>query len=68
VMGEPFVFTQFSGEPQSSLTDAQLIAELNGVGFAPDPAVPFREYNRPAVGALSGGRTPVIYEAAFRKT
>ena len=68
VRGEPFVFTQFSGEPQCFLTDAQLIAELNGVGFAPDPAVPFREYNRPAVGALSGGRTPVIYEAAFRKT
>ncbi|HZV95984.1 MAG TPA: class I SAM-dependent methyltransferase, partial [Candidatus Nitrosocosmicus sp.] len=58
VMGEPFVFTQFSGEPQCFLTDAQLIAELNGVGFAPDPAAPFREYNRPAVGALSGGRPP----------
>ena len=51
------MFTQFSGEPQCFLTDAQLIAELNGVGFAPDPAVPFREYNRPRPGALSGGRS-----------
>src|SRR3970040_2294157 len=28
VVGEPFVFTQFSGEPQCFLTEAQLVAEL----------------------------------------
>lgn len=67
VMGEPFVFTQFSGEPQCFLTEAQLVAELGGVGFAPDPAVPFREYNRPQPGALANGTMPVIYEAAFRR-
>ena len=37
VAGEPFVFTQFSGEPQCFLTEAQLVAELGGVGFVPDP-------------------------------
>jgi hypothetical protein len=66
VAGEPFVFTQFSGEPQCFLTEAQLVAELGCVGFAPDPGVPFREYNRPQLGALSSGTKPVIYEAAFR--
>ena len=66
VPGEPFVFTQFSGEPQCFLTEAQLVAELGRVGFAPDPAVPLREYNRPQPGALPTGTMPVIYEAAFR--
>jgi SAM-dependent methyltransferase len=66
VAGEPFVFTQFSGEPQCFLTEAQLVAELGRVGFAPDPSVPFREYNRPQPGALPTGTMPVIYEAAFR--
>src|SRR6266516_2829657 len=37
VAGEPFVFTQFSGEPQCFFTEAQLVAELSRVGFAPDP-------------------------------
>ena len=66
VVGEPFVFTQFSGEPQCFLTEAQLVAELGRVGFAPDRRVPFREYNRPQLGGLSSGTAPVIYEAAFR--
>ena len=66
VAGEPFVFTQFSGEPQCFLTEAQLVAELGRVGFARDPRVPFREYNRPQPGALCSGTLPVIYEAAFR--
>jgi len=64
--GEPFVFTQFSGEPQCFLTEAQLVTELGGVGFVPDPSVPFSEYNRPQPGALPTGTMPVIYEAAFR--
>jgi len=68
VAGEPFVFTQFSGEPQCFLTEAQLVAELGRVGFAPDPSVPFREYNRPQPAALRTGTMPVIYEAAFRRT
>jgi SAM-dependent methyltransferase len=67
VVGEPFVFTQFSGEPQCFLTEAQLVEELGRVGFAPDPGVPFREYNRPQSGALMTGTLPVIYEAAFRR-
>lgn len=66
VAGEPFVFTQFSGEPQCFLTEAQLVAELGGVGFARDHAVPFREYNLPQPGALLSGKMPVIYEGAFR--
>jgi SAM-dependent methyltransferase len=65
VPGEPFVFTQFSGQPQCFLTEAQLVAELGAFGFTPDPAVPFSEYNRPTPGSISGG-APVIYEAAFR--
>jgi len=64
--GEPFVFTQFSGEPQCFLTEVQLVDELARVGFTPDHAVPFSEYNRPQRGALSTGTMPVIYEAVFR--
>ena len=41
---------QFSGEPQCFLTEAQLVAELGGVGFVPDPGVPFREYNSAEAG------------------
>ena len=66
VPGEPFVFTQFSGQPQCFLTEAQLVDELDRAGFIPDKAVPLTEYNRPtAVTVQHGG--PVIYEAAFRR-
>ena len=64
--GEPFVFTDFSGEPQCFLTDEQLVAELAAAGFVPDAGVPLRELNRPRPGELRAGRIPVIYEAAFR--
>jgi SAM-dependent methyltransferase len=67
VEGEPFVFTQFSGQPQCFLTDAQLVGELGALGFVPDAAVPLTEYNRRAPGELHAGGPPVIYEAAFRK-
>ncbi|MDP1570979.1 MAG: class I SAM-dependent methyltransferase [Vicinamibacterales bacterium] len=67
VAGEPFVFTQFSGQPQCFLTEAQLIGELQAAGFHPDPAVPLRELNRPAQAVVRTGG-PVIYEAAFRRS
>jgi SAM-dependent methyltransferase len=67
VAGEPFVFTQFSDEPQCFLTETQLESELGRVGFVRDPGVPFREYNLPQPGTLSMGSAPVIYEAAFRR-
>ena len=71
VAGEPFVFTQFSGQPQCFLTAEELVSELLAVGFVPDPAVPLTEYNRAPAGARSmagAGNPPVIYEAAFRFT
>ena len=67
VLGEDFVFTQFSGQPQCFLTEEQLMAELGAEGFELDPRVPLREHNRPKPGALRGPMGPVIYEAAFRK-
>lgn len=63
--GEEFVFTQFSGRPQVSLTRDQVLAEMARVGFHPDPSVPWTEYNR-RPGTLPGGGPPVIHEAAFR--
>lgn len=63
--GEPFVFTQFSGQPQCFLTSTQIADELGGVGFAPDASLPLRELNRPA-GMLRAGSGPVIYEGTFR--
>ncbi|HSG08540.1 MAG TPA: class I SAM-dependent methyltransferase [Longimicrobiales bacterium] len=66
VPGEPFVFTQFSGEPQCFLTEEQLIQEMARVGFVIDPAVPMTEYNRPSPAVARLGGPPVILEAAFR--
>ena len=68
VDGESFVFTQFSGQPQSFLTEEQVVAELAACGFDPDPSLPLRELNRPIKGALRTGAAPVIYEGLFRRT
>jgi SAM-dependent methyltransferase len=65
--GEPFVFTQFSGQPQCFLTWPQLVKELADAGFTPDPSVPVSEYNRPRPGALLATSPPAIYEGAFRR-
>lgn len=66
VAGEPFAFTQFSGQPQTFLTAQQLTSELAYAGFLPDPAVPLTEHNKRPAGALTAGGPPVIYEGAFR--
>lgn len=65
VPGEPFVFTQFSGQPQCFLTEEQLISELGLAGFVRESSVPLREYNLPRPGSLPTG-APVIYEGVFR--
>jgi hypothetical protein len=67
VAGEPFVFTEFSGEPQCFLTEAQLDTELGRACFVRDAAVPFQKYNLPKPGMLATGKAPVIYEAGFRR-
>lgn len=66
VAGETFVFTQFSGQPQCFLTEAQLLSELAAAGFEPAPEVPLREHNVRARALQQRGGPPVIYEAAFR--
>ena len=66
VGGEPFVFTQFSGQPQCFVTERQLVTELGAFAFVPDPSLPIVEHNLPRPGALQTGRVPVIYEAGFR--
>ena len=67
VPDEPFVFTEFSGAPQCFLTAEQIGTEMADGGFAPDPALPLHELNRPA-GALRAGSGPVIFEGAFRRS
>lgn len=66
VPGESFVFTEFSGDRQCFLTEAQLDDELHRVGFVRDPVVPLTEYNRPLPGMPRTSGTPVIYEVAYR--
>ncbi len=66
VPGEPFVYTQFSGQPQCFVTREQLLEEMARVGFVLDDAVPFSEHNLPAADAIHAVRGPVIFEAAFR--
>ena len=67
VHGEPFVFTQFSGDPQCFVTEEQLVSEMRAAGFLPDEGVPLRELNQPRPGDLTAGRAPVIYEGLFRR-
>jgi SAM-dependent methyltransferase len=64
--GETFVFTQFSGEPQCFLTEAELLIEMRAVGFSPEPAVPLKEHNLPRPGQIQPLSSPVILEGAFR--
>lgn len=66
VAGEPFVFTQFSGEPQCFLTREQIIEELGRAGFTSDPMLPLEELNRPT--GLVRATGPVIFQGAFRLT
>jgi SAM-dependent methyltransferase len=66
VPGETFVYTQFSGDPQCFLTEAQAVAELGRAGFVRDPDGPLTEYNR-VPGARLTGSGPVIYEGTFRR-
>ncbi|MCC7042964.1 MAG: class I SAM-dependent methyltransferase [Acidobacteria bacterium] len=66
VSGEPYAYTEFSGQPQTFLTKAQLVDELGAVGFLLDDAIPFKEHNKPPAGTVHALRTPVLLEAAFR--
>ncbi|MFN8095235.1 MAG: methyltransferase domain-containing protein [Vicinamibacteria bacterium] len=67
VAGEPFVFTQFAGDPQCFLTEPQLVEELRRAGFEKDPPGPLTEYNRPPSGKRLVPTGPVIYEGTFRR-
>lgn len=67
VPGEPFVFTQFAGEPQCFLTETQVKEELFRAGWEKDPPGPLTEYNRPTAGLTSSQGGPVIYEGTFRR-
>lgn len=67
VPGEPFVYIQFSGQPQCFLTEAQLLSELADAGFSRDPEEPIIEHNRPPAGSERLTRAPVIYEGVFRR-
>ena len=66
IAGEAFVFTQFAGEPQCFLTEAELVEELLRAGFEKDPPGPLTEYNRPVPGRTLTRGGPVIYEGTFR--
>lgn len=66
VDGEPYAYTEFSGQPQTFLTKAQLLDEMARAGFVFDDGIPFEEHNRPPEGTVHALRTPVLLEAAFR--
>ena len=67
ILGESYVFDQFSGQPQCFLTRDQLLSELGAAGFTPSPDIPPRELNRPPPGALLSTGAPVIYEGVFHR-
>lgn len=64
--GEPYAYTEFSGQPQTFLTKDQLVAEMSRAGFELDDGIPFEEHNRPPEGTVHALRTPVLLEGAFR--
>ena len=59
-------FTEFSGQPQCFLTQAQLVNELALHGFEVDPSFPLRELNRPVGRSLRTNSGPVIFQGLFR--
>lgn len=63
--GETFVFSQFNGEPQCFLSEAEIVRELESVGFVRDVAVPLTEYNRSIAPRLCAQGPPVLYEGTF---
>ncbi|MEX0878788.1 MAG: class I SAM-dependent methyltransferase [Thermoanaerobaculia bacterium] len=65
--GEPFVFTQFAGEPQCFLTETQVKEELFRAGWEKDPPGPLTEYNRPVAVRTMTQDGPIIYEGTFRR-
>lgn len=67
VAGEPFVFTQFSGEPQCFLTELQLTEELAAAGFARESGEQVKEINPRQPNSLQIQSAPVIYEGIFRR-
>ena len=67
IPGEPFVFTQFAGEPQCFLTETQVKEELARAKWEKDPPGPLTEYNRPVAGPTPVKGGPVIYEGTFRR-
>jgi len=65
VPGETYAFTQFSGEPQIFLTEAQVLDELGRAGFRREPPGPMTELNRRSPLAVAMKGPPVIWEATF---
>ncbi len=65
--GEPYAYSEFSGQPQTFLRRDELVAELDAVGFTLDDGVSFTEHNSPRPGTVHADRTPVLLEATFRR-
>jgi ubiquinone/menaquinone biosynthesis C-methylase UbiE len=65
VAGETFVFTQFNGEPQCFLSEAEIMREMEHVGFVLDPVAALREINRPSMPRTLAQGPPVLYQATF---
>jgi hypothetical protein len=47
------------------LTEAEIVTELQRVGFVRDSDRPLMEYNVPKPGTIRAGGPPVIYEGTF---
>lgn len=67
VTNEPFIFTQFLGEPQCFLTESQLIEELGAAGFELETGELVKEIDLRQPNSLRIQSAPVIYEGIFRR-
>lgn len=66
VAGEPYIFTQFSGEPQCFLSRPQLIEELDAVGFVRASGERVKEIDLRQAHSEQRLNAPVIHEGIFR--
>ena len=67
VVGEPYIFTQFSGEPQCFLTEMQLVDELETAGFILASGEPVKEIDLQKPNSPGMRNSPVVYEGIFRR-
>lgn len=65
--GQRFTFTQFAGEPQVFLTEADILDEFARAGFVRDVPGPLTRYNARSPLSTTAKGPPELWEGTFRR-